>query len=117
MFDCQFEYAITFVYKNCPSQVGLYLSPQADRLALRIYCHGPPYEVGEGNGNPLQYSCLENPMDRGACEAAVHGVAKSWTRLSDFTIWEGFLFIPISAKGPLASVKELVSIHDGITKI
>ena len=34
---------------------------------------------GEGNGNPLQYSCLENPMDRGAWWAAVHGVAKSWT--------------------------------------
>ena len=40
---------------------------------------------GEGNGNLLQYSCLENPMDRGAWWAAVHGVAKSWTRLSDFT--------------------------------
>ena len=40
---------------------------------------------GEGNGNPLQYSCLENPMDRGAWWAAVHGVAESWTRLSDFT--------------------------------
>ena len=40
---------------------------------------------GEGNGTPLQYSCLENPMDRGAWWAAVHGVAKSWTRLSDFT--------------------------------
>ena len=39
----------------------------------------------EGNGNPLQYSCLENPMDRGAWEAAAHGVAKSWTRLSNFT--------------------------------
>ena len=38
---------------------------------------------GEGNGNPLQYSCLENPMDRGAWQAAVHGVTKSWTRLSD----------------------------------
>ena len=36
-------------------------------------------------GTPLQYSCLENPMDRGAWQAAVHGVAKSWTRLSDFT--------------------------------
>ena len=35
---------------------------------------------GEGNGNPLQYSCLENPMDGGAWEAAVHGVAKSRTR-------------------------------------
>ena len=39
----------------------------------------------EGNGNPLQYSCLENPMDWGAWWAAVHGVAKSRTRLSDFT--------------------------------
>ena len=41
---------------------------------------------GEGNGNPLQYSCLENPMDEGAWWAAVHGVAKSRTRLSDFTL-------------------------------
>ena len=40
---------------------------------------------GEGNGNLLQYSCLENPMDRGAWRAIVHGVAKSRTRLSDFT--------------------------------
>ena len=40
---------------------------------------------GEGNGNPLQYSCLENPMDGGAWWAAVHGVAKSRTWLCDFT--------------------------------
>ena len=40
---------------------------------------------GEGNGTPLQYSCLENPMDGGAWWAAVHGVAKTQTRLSDFT--------------------------------
>ena len=40
---------------------------------------------GEGNGNPLPYSCLENPMDGGAWWALVHGVAKSQTRLSDFT--------------------------------
>ena len=40
---------------------------------------------GEGNGTPLQCSCLENPMDRGAWWAAVHGVVKSWKRLSDFT--------------------------------
>ena len=39
----------------------------------------------EGNGNPLQYSCLENPMDGGAWWATVHRVAKSRTRLSDFT--------------------------------
>ena len=41
--------------------------------------------IGEGNGNPLQCSCLENPRDGGAWWAAVYGVAKSWTRLSDFT--------------------------------
>ena len=41
--------------------------------------------LGEGNGTPLQYSCLEKPMDGGAWWAAVHGVAKSLTRLSDFT--------------------------------
>ena len=42
--------------------------------------------VGEENGNPLQYFCLGNPMDRGDWWAAVHGVAKSRTRLSDFTV-------------------------------
>ena len=39
-----------------------------------------------GNGIPLQHSCLENPVDRGAWKAAVHGVAEGWTRLSDFTL-------------------------------
>ena len=47
--------------------------PQVERLG------------GEGDGTPLQYSCLENPMEGGAWWAAVHGVARSWTRLSDFT--------------------------------
>ena len=41
--------------------------------------------IGEGNGTPFQYSCLENPMDGGAWYAAVHEVAKSRTRLNDFT--------------------------------
>ena len=41
---------------------------------------------GEGNGNPLRYYCLENPMDGGAWKAAVHGVAESRTRLNDFTL-------------------------------
>ena len=41
--------------------------------------------VGEGNGTPLQCSCLENPMDGGNWKAAVHGVAEGRTRLSDFT--------------------------------
>ena len=41
---------------------------------------------GEGNGNPLWYSCLENPMDGGAWQATVHGVANSQTRLSDYSL-------------------------------
>ena len=48
-------------------------------------CNPTDHSAGEGNGAPLQYSCLENPMDGGAWGAAVHGVAKSQTRLSDFT--------------------------------
>ena len=48
---------------------------------------------GEGNGNPLQYSCLENPKDGGAWWATVQGVAKSQTWLSDFTFTFTFIFI------------------------
>ena len=47
---------------------------------------------GERNGNTFQYSCLENPMDQGAWCAAISGVAKSWTRLSDFTFFHFQLF-------------------------
>ena len=49
--------------------------------------------VGEGNGNPLQYSCLENSMDRGAWQAIVHGVTESQTLLSDqqhFHFWVSY---------------------------
>ena len=46
---------------------------------------GSERSPGEGNDNPLQYSCLENPMDLGAWQATVHGVAKSSTGLSNFT--------------------------------
>ena len=63
---------------------------------------------GGGHGNPLQYSCLENPMDRGAWWATVHGVAKSQTLLSDFTftfknleVWET---IPAALGGFMAVV-------------
>ena len=49
-----------------------------DLCCVSFYC-------GEGNGTPLQYSCLENPMDGGAWKAVVHGVAEGRTRLSDFT--------------------------------
>ena len=46
----------------------------------------PGRPPGEGHGNPLRYSCLENPMDRGAWWAAVPGVAKSWTRLKQLSM-------------------------------
>ena len=47
---------------------------------------------GEGNGNPLQYSCLENSMDGGTSQATVHGVSESRTRLSDFAFTFHFAF-------------------------
>ena len=49
----------------------------------QIKCQAFSVNSGEGNGTPLQYSCLENPTDGGAWYAAVHGVTKSRTRLSD----------------------------------
>ena len=52
-----------------------------DLASIPVWGRSP----GEGNGNPLQHSCLENPTDWGAWQATVHGVAKSQTRLSDFT--------------------------------
>ena len=49
---------------------------------------------GGGHGDPLQYSCLENPMDRGAWRATVHGVAKSWTRLKQMSRYEHYTSKP-----------------------
>ena len=54
-------------------------------LSLYHFWYPVATSLGEGNGTPLQSSCLENPMDGGAWQAAVHGVAKSWTQLSNFT--------------------------------
>ena len=59
------------------------LSP-LDHRVIVCFVHTCPVLPEEGSGNPLQYSCLENPMDGGAWWAAVHGVVKSQTRLSDF---------------------------------
>ena len=59
------------VVKNLPANAG-------DTVSIPELGRSP----GEGNGNPLQCSCLKNPMNRGAWRTAVHGVAKSWTRLS-----------------------------------
>ena len=67
-------------------------SPGASDSKVFVYNAGDPGSIpglgrspAEGNGNPLQYYFLENPMDRGAWQATVHGVAKSRTRMSNFT--------------------------------
>ena len=60
------------VVKNLPASAG-----DADLIP------GLGQSPGVGNGNPLQYSCLGNPMDRGAWQIIVHGLTKTWTRLSD----------------------------------
>jgi len=55
---------------------------------------------GEGNGNPVQYSCLENPMDRGSWRATVHGVTKNWTQLDTHTgiLWEAGCVLRVGVK-------------------
>ena len=75
--------------KNSPANAGdTVLTPGSGR------------SPGEGNSNPLQYSCLENPMDRGAWRATVHGVAKSWTCPSTHSIpKKGRAMILIKRKG------------------
>ena len=63
--------------------------PESDRIKRFHTLIGPQ---GEGNGNPLQYSCLENPVDRGAWWAAVHGVAQSLTLLKWLSMHAAYLF-------------------------
>ena len=75
--------------------VGDWACSRASQVALVV--KNPPANAGDirdmglgrspggGLGNPLQYSCLENPMDRGAWRATVHGMAKSWTRLKQLS--------------------------------
>ena len=63
--------------KNLPAKVG-----DTGDMGL---IPGSGRSLGAGNGNPLQHSCLGNPMDRGAWWVTVYGVTKSWTRLSEHT--------------------------------
>ena len=74
--------------------------------------------IGVGNGNPLQYSCLENSMDRGTWWAAVHGILKSQTRLSDFTftfhshaLEKEMATYPVFLPGESQGQKSLVGFH------
>ena len=75
---------------RCPWSQGVHGFPSSSGGKASACNAGDPGLIpgsgrspGEGNGNPLQYSCLENPIDRGAWRAIVHGVAKSWTLLSN----------------------------------
>ena len=63
------------VIKNLPANAG--------DIRDASLIPGSGISLGEGNGNPLPYSCLRNPMDRGAWQAIVHGVAKSQTQFSN----------------------------------
>ena len=67
------------------SALSVLRDPLSCSPLISLFSLAMPSFIGEGNGTPLQYSCLENPMDGGAWWAAVHRVAKSQTRLSDFT--------------------------------
>ena len=78
--------------------------------------------IGEGNGNPLQHSCLENPRDRGAWEVAVYGVSQSRTRLkrlsSNSSVYISIpisQFIPILPSNPLGNCKFVFYICDSIS--
>ena len=66
-----------------PSAGGSYSKESAHNAGDPGLIPGWGRSPGEGNGNPLQYSCLKNPMGRGSWWATVHEVAQSWTRLSD----------------------------------
>ena len=92
---CERSYLIVLLICTSLTSFTLYLDFLLDELTIHILCLFSNWDVflyqfvemfnREGNGTPLQCSCLENPMDGGAWWSAVHGVAKSRTRLSDFT--------------------------------
>ena len=95
-----------FSYVSCIGSWVLYhqCHPGSHRLLdsyliLRVPLLVQPYSFlyGVGNGNPLQYSCLENPMSRGAWQAAAHGVARSQTRLSDLALLFVYIFLLINS--------------------
>ena len=71
---CLFNLYAEYIMRNAGLE-----EKQAGIKITRRNINNLRYAVGEGNGNPLQYSCLENPMDGGAWKAAVHGVAEGQT--------------------------------------
>ena len=77
-----FIYSSLYLLISYPWSVSL-----KEEFKWLLYYLGLVINSGEGNGNPCQYSCLENPVDRGAWWAAVHGVAQSRTRLKRFSMY------------------------------
>ena len=75
---------VALVVKNLPANAG----DLRDVSSIPVSGRSP----GGGHGNPLQYSCLEKPMDRGAWRATVHEVPKRWTQLKQLSTHTGFLF-------------------------
>ena len=93
-FICFTMLLLVSAVQQSGSALCTHISPRSHKALSRVPCAIKQQVdisyllyivLGEGNGTPLQYSCLENPMDGGAWWAAVHGVARSRTRLSDFT--------------------------------
>ena len=76
-YQCHVNQSLLFCFKIAFMRIAWWSSVQDAPLRS--------HKSGEGNGNPLQHSCLENTMDGGPWQATVHGVTKSQTRLSDFT--------------------------------
>ena len=96
---------VALVVKSLPANAG----DIRDTGLIPVLGRSP----GEVHGNPLQYSCLENPMDRGVWWATVHGIAKSWTRLMDIHIHRASRSVPVCEEGwhgPFHSDSALV--HD-----
>jgi len=83
----QLGFQVVLVVKN--------LSANAGNVRDVSLIPGSGRSPGEGHGNPLQYSCLENPLDRGAWQATVHRVAKSWTRLKQLSMKASFYQITL----------------------
>ena len=101
---CHFTHTHTHTHQGFPG--GSEVKASARNAGDLGSIPGSGRSPGEENGNPLQHSCLENPMDGGAWWAIVHGVAKSWARLSDFTFTCTHTYDILGFPG-VASYKEL----------
>ena len=77
-----YHHSITITALGWWEWAAVYGVAQSQRQMKQLSMHAC---IGEGNGNPLLYSCLENPRDRGAWWAAVYWVAQSWTRLKQLS--------------------------------